>query len=299
VKRNISIGLAAVILVAALYGLVHALVVNWDEVRVALDRANWGLLGAGLVGAMIAVALLAERWHATLRALGAELPLVRASRWFMTGQLGKYAPGGMWHIVGQGELATRGGVPRRAAYASVMIATVTLISGAALVVAGGALVPGSASTPWWAVGLGAGVALVLLEPHLRAFLLKKAGVPEGMLSPKRLLVLVLGTVPVWLVIGVSSWLIARAFSDDLAVGRTIVASVASWLVGIVTLPAPGGIGVREAVFAAALRSDTGSAGTASLIALMARMVFLAADVGWFVIARALPERAVTSSEPNP
>ena len=307
VRRNLSVGLAVVILVAAFYGLGRALATNWADVKQALHHANWWFLAAGAVGAMVAVAGLAQRWHATLRALGADVPLVVASRWFMTGQLGKYAPGGMWHIVGQGELATRGGVPRRAAYASVMIATVTLIGGAAVVVAGGALAPDSVRTPWWAVGLGGGIIAVLFIPQLRRFLLRKAGVPDGMLAARQLLWLVLGTVPTWLLIGVSSWLVARAFSNDLNVSRTILAAVASWLVGIVTLPAPGGIGVREAVFATALKVDTG-AGAATLIALMARMVFLAADVAWFVLARFVrsnpvgamtPTGAVTSAESSP
>jgi uncharacterized membrane protein YbhN (UPF0104 family) len=298
-RRNLSVGLAVVILLAACYGLVHALVVNWDDVTYALHHANWWFLALGAAGAMVAVAMLAERWHASLRALGADIPLVVACRWFMTGQLGKYAPGGVWHIVGQGELAARGGVPRRAAYASVMVATVTLIGGAAVVVAGGAAVPGSGRTPWWAVGLGGGIIAVLFVPQLRRFLLRKAGVPDGTMSGTRLLWLVLGTVPTWLVIGVSSWLVSRAFSNDLAVARTILAAVASWLVGIVTLPAPGGIGVREAVFAAAIKVDTG-AGTATLIALMARMVFLAADVVWFVLARFLPHRPdVSVDESSP
>jgi uncharacterized membrane protein YbhN (UPF0104 family) len=297
VRRNVSVGLAVVILAAAFYGLGHALATNWTDVRHALHHANWWFLVAGALGAMIAVAGLAQRWHATLRTLGSDVPLVATCRWFMTGQLGKYAPGGVWHVVGQGELASRGGVPRRAAYASVMVATVTLIGGAAVVVAGGALVPGSVRTPWWAVGLGGGIIAALFIPQLRRFLLRKAGVPDGTLTARGLLRLIVGTVPTWLVIGASSWLVARAFSNDLDVSRTILAAVASWLVGIVTLPAPGGIGVREAVFAAALKVDTG-AGTAALIALMARMVFLAADVAWFVIARVLPATPTATRAPT-
>jgi uncharacterized membrane protein YbhN (UPF0104 family) len=69
----------------------------------------------------------------------------------------------------------------------------------------------------------------------------------------------------------------------------MLASIASWLVGIVTLPAPGGIGVREAVFAAGLTGGTGgvSSAAAALVALMARLVFVVADVILFLVARVL------------
>jgi uncharacterized membrane protein YbhN (UPF0104 family) len=287
-RRRWSVALATIIVVAAAAGLVRVLSANWTEVRRAVRAADWALLAAGLLAAMLAMALVAQRWHATLRTLGAQASLPDAVRWFMTGQMGKYAPGGVLQVVGQGELAARGGVARRAAYASVILSTVVLVGGAALVVAGGAVLP-STTTPWWAVGIGAAICAVFLEPHLRRTLLTKAGVHEssGGLAPRRLVGLVVGGVPAWLAVGAATWLVARAFSPQIGIAPIVVAAVASWLVGIVTLPAPGGIGVREAVLAAALRDDLGS-GTAALVALTARMVFLAADLGWFLLARFLP-----------
>ena len=166
-KRNLSIAAAAVILVAAVYGLIHAFTSNWDEVRDALQHANWWLLALAITVAMFAVALIGDRWHATLEALGAPSRRGRSLRWFFTGQIGKYAPGGVWHVVGQGELARRGGIPRRTAYASVMICTVVLVGAAALTVAIGAAIPRQADTPWWAVGLGAAIVAALFEPHVR------------------------------------------------------------------------------------------------------------------------------------
>ena len=131
-RRNLSIGLALVIVVGAIYGAVHALAGSWHEVRAAIGRANWLLLLAGWIVAIVVVVLLAQRWHATMRTLGADVQFPVSSRWFMTGQLGKYAPGGVWHIVGQGELAARGGVARPLAYSSVILSTITLVAGAAV-----------------------------------------------------------------------------------------------------------------------------------------------------------------------
>ncbi len=288
--RNLSIAAAGVILGAALYGLVRAFTSNWDEVSDALQDANWWLLALAVIVALFAVALVGDRWHATLEALGSPSRRRRSLRWFFTGQIGKYAPGGVWHVVGQGELARRGGIPRRTAYASVMICTVILVGAAALTVAVGAAIPRQAATPWWAVGLGAGIVATLFVPPVRRRMLRVAGIADATALPATTLArLIVGSVPAWLTIGVASALVSEALRQDLAFGRVMLASIASWLVGIVTLPAPGGIGVREAVFAAGLTGGTGgvSSAAAALVALMARLVFVVADVILFLVARVL------------
>ena len=303
-RRNLSIAAAVLITAAAVYGLVRAFSDNWDEVRQAWRDADWWMLGGSIVVACLAVAGFGERWHATLRALGEPLHRTDALRWFFTGQIGKYAPGGVWHVVGQGELAARGGVLRRTAYASVMICTVILVGGAALTVAVGAALPLHAATPWWAVFLGAGIVAALFVPPVRRRLLKAAGVADPNALPTvTLLRLVIGSVPAWIAVGVASAMVTHALHQDVAMGRAALSAVASWLVGIVTLPAPGGIGVREAVFAAGLSRRGGiSSGSAALVSLIARLVFVVADVALFAVARFVRRRepaAVSSPSTAP
>lgn len=304
-RRNLSIAAAVLITVAAVYGLVRAFTSNWDEVQQAWRNADWWLLAGAVVVACLAVVGFGERWHATLHALGSPLHRGRALRWFFTGQIGKYAPGGVWHVVGQGELATRGGVTRRTAYASVMICTVILVGGAALTVAVGAALPLHANTPWWAVGLGAGIVAALFVPPVRRRLLRAAGVADPSALPaRRLFTLVLGSVPAWMCVGIASAMVSEALQQDVALGRVALSAVASWLVGIVTLPAPGGIGVREAVFAAGLTGGSSgmSSASAALVALIARLVFVVADVLLFLAARFLPageDAPAAVSEPSP
>ena len=135
---------------------------------------------------------------------------------------------------------------------------------------------------------------MLLEPHLRRLLLTTVKVSSDALSAAQLMRLVVGCLPVWSLVGVSTWLTARAFGPGLSVLGTMVGAVGSWLVGIVTLPAPGGIGVREAVFATVLKPEVGTA-KAALIALVARINFLLADVGCFAAARLAARRQTRSS----
>jgi hypothetical protein len=107
-----------------------------------------------------------------------------------------------------------------------------------------------------------------------------------------LFLLIAGSVPAWVMVALASLMVSDALHQHAGVGRTMIAAVASWLVGIVTLPAPGGIGVREAVFAAGLAAGGLSTGSAALVALIARLVFVVADVALFLAARAV-------SEPSP
>lgn len=301
-RRNLSIVAAVAIAGAATYGLVRAFTQHWDEVRTAWRTANWWLLAASVLVAVLAVVGFGERWHATMRALGATVHRGRALRWFFTGQIGKYAPGGVWHVVGQGELASRGGVTRRTAYASVMLSTVVLVGGAAATVAAGAAWPSDADTPWWAVAIGTAIVASLFVGPVRRRILRAAGVTDpAALPPRHLVLLVAGSVPAWLAVGIASLMVSSALHQDAGVARTLLAAVASWLVGIVTLPAPGGIGVREAVFAAGLVAGGLSSGSAALVALIARLVFVVADLLLFAVSRAVPagEPPAAVSDPAP
>lgn len=288
IRRAVAPVAAVAIIVVGVAMLVRTVIEHRREVGDALADASWTWLAAGALLALVSVAGLAERWRAALGALGARTPFGSALAMFTAGQLGKYAPGGLWQVVGQGELATRSGVPRRSAYASVMLSTITLVGGAAVVVAASRPTPFGSSTPAWAVVGGLAIAALVVEPHLRRRLLRMVKIDEPV-ATRRIVALVVGAIPTWLCIGVSTWCITRSLVPSAPVGPVVVAAVASWLVGIVTLPAPGGIGVREGVFAASLVAvvPTVGAGTAALVALVARLAFVIVDLAWLPLGRAV------------
>ena len=287
-RRAVSLAAALLVVGIAVAALVRSLVSNADEIGDALHRANWWWVGAAAVLSLVSVPLLAERWRAALGMLGETMPLDVAVRLFSAGQLGKYAPGGVWQFVGQGELATRHGVPRRSAYASVMLSTVTLVGGASLLVATAGLTPLGEGTPWWAVAAGALAVAVLVVPHGRRLVGRVLHL-DTPLSVRELAHAVLGTVPFWLVIGLSTWMVTTSMVDA-PIGPVVVATITSWLAGIVFLPAPGGIGVREAVFATTLTTIDPSIGhgTAAVVALVARALSMCADVAWLPLGRVVP-----------
>ena len=302
-RRSRLAAASVALLIVAVGGvfMVRALAHDWAAVKAALGDATWWLLVVGVVVAFVAVWLLGVQWHAALGALGHHPPVVAATRWFMAGQLGKYLPGGVWHAVGVGELAARGGVPRRPAYGSTGLSTVSLIGSAAvLVAAGGAAFRGD-GVRWWTVAAAAAICGALFVPPLRRLVFRLAGAaPEAAGSARTIAVLIGRGLPAWLCIGAATWCVTAALGSDMAVGATVVVAVTSWLVGILALPAPGGIGVREAVLVLALRDEMG-AGPATAAAVAARVAFIVADVGWLPLSRLLRGASVDapSSSPEP
>jgi uncharacterized membrane protein YbhN (UPF0104 family) len=78
----------------------------------------------------------------------------------------------------------------------------------------------------------------------------------------------------WLLIGGSTWAIARALVPDASLPRVVFATVLSWLAGFIAVPVPAGAGIREAVLVAASGL---AAGPAAATALISRLVFVVVD----------------------
>jgi glycosyltransferase 2 family protein len=89
------------------------------------------------------------------------------------------------------------------------------------------------------------------------------------------LTLVVMYVPAWLFIGSATWAVARALGQDVAWLDVAPAAVLSWIVGFVLVPVPGGVGVREAAFVAAVSGM--DSGVAAATAVLARAVFVLVD----------------------
>ncbi|HSL59753.1 MAG TPA: lysylphosphatidylglycerol synthase domain-containing protein, partial [Acidimicrobiales bacterium] len=218
--------------------------------------------------------------------LGRTVPRGRVVRWYFLGELGKYLPGGVWTVVGRGELARRGGVDRTVAYGSVALSLVALYVAAAVVAAG--LVPFDLARqaddprPLLGVAVVLAVAAVALRPAtIEAGLglaRRVTGRPLAIAVPRgrETTLLVVRYVPSWLGIAVGTWAVARALDPDAPFARVALATVVSWIAGFVAVPVPAGGGIREAVFLA-VAGLSGGVGAATAIA--ARILFVAVDAG--------------------
>jgi uncharacterized membrane protein YbhN (UPF0104 family) len=284
-RHRAAIGLVGAGLgVVAFVLVVRELVSEWPEASDAIAGADPGWLVLAAVLATAAMVWMAAVWADVLAALGEERPRSRVVRWYFVGELGKYLPGGVWTVLGRGELARRSGVAATAAYGSVGLSLVMLYLAAALTAAG--LVPfgviGEVDDPRLVVGLVAvlGGGVVVLHPRTLAAGLALARRLTGRslvlaLPPGPVVaLLVLRYLPSWVFVGGSTWAIARALDDDASLSRVALAAVASWIAGFLAVPVPAGGGIREAVFVAAAGLPTG-VGAATAIA--ARLLFVAVD----------------------
>ena len=288
------VGVAAAAVCAWFVG--HRLADDWPAARHAMASASIGWLVVAVVLAAAGMTAIAFAWRAVLDELGHRRPLGLVVAWYFAGEIGKYVPGGVWPIVGRGELARRGDVPRTAAYSSVALSLGLLYLASGLVAC--------ALLPFALDALGGPLALVLLVPPLGVAALHPAVSgrveavaervlrrPIGIRVPSfgEALALLLRYVPVWLLIGGATWSVARALDPHAGPARIVLATAVSWLAGFAAVPVPGGVGVREAVFVA-LAGHLGP-GVAESTAVVARVIFVAVDsAGAALSARTAPRR---------
>ncbi|HZJ28200.1 MAG TPA: lysylphosphatidylglycerol synthase domain-containing protein [Acidimicrobiia bacterium] len=287
-----AIGLGVAILGGVF--VVRAITSQWSEVEGVLRNARAAWLVAGVVVAGAAMVAVALPWRRALRLVGIDAHLGHTVIWYFVGEIGKYVPGGFWPVVGRGELARRGGLARAPAYASVALSLGALYLSAMLVTA--VLVPlrflgeGDKTALWVLVLLPTGIAalhhrfLGWLIRHGERIMKRELRVRVPRWSASMGLVALY--VPAWLLIGTSTWCVARALDPSADWMTVAPAAILSWVVGFVVVPVPGGVGVREAAFIALIGNGIPS-GTSATIAIAARVAFMVVDAAGALIGAAL------------
>jgi uncharacterized membrane protein YbhN (UPF0104 family) len=274
-RAVLSVGIGSIIAVVGLIFVIRRVADQWGDVREQVSDARAWWLVASLILAVTAMTAIGLRWSRCLEMLGARRDRWSGLRWFATGQLGKYMPGGVWHVVGQGELARRAGVARGIAYTSVLLATIGLYGTAAVILAALSLVSGSGGPSAWFLVGAIVLAVLAFEPRVLAFVFRRT--PDVPVPDRRTtLRYAAGNTWAWLLVAAATVAVAKSISAEAAISVVAAAAVGSWLVGFLALPAPGGLGVREATFVVLAESSMGGA-TAAAVALMARIVFVLAD----------------------
>jgi glycosyltransferase 2 family protein len=257
-RRRLGQVAAGLLAVVAIGLCIVAVADEWDRVSDAVRTADPALLALALLLAGVAMVGIALGWGRCIQAVGGEPPeRSRLVAWYFAGELGKYLPGGIWPVVGRGELARRGGLGGSVAYASVVLSLIALYGAAVLPLGLLALHPRVVA--WWR-----GVAERLLR---RRFTLTVPSFGE-------VLRLLLGYLPVWAAVAGCSVAVGIALDTGGSPWRLAVASLAAWVAGFAVVPVPAGAGVREVVFVALAGLP---AGLGVAVAVTARICFLLVD----------------------
>jgi len=292
---QISTVVGIVIVVVALSFVIRRVASEWDEVRQAVGDASPVWVAVGFVLCALGMMSIGWTWTDVLALLGARVDRIRTLGWYFVGELGKYLPGGVWPVLGRGEMARRGGVARTQAYASVALSLITLYLAAMLLAVG--LLPfalgGDGPGGWAVVLLLLPLGLAALHPRALETVIGLARRLTGRALDfevprwRDTVVVVVRYLPTWALIAGATTAIAYAIDPDAPLARVAFAAVLSWIAGFVAVPAPGGAGVREAVFTAAsgLEPELGAT-----VALIARVFFVLVDGGGAALAGPLLRR---------
>jgi hypothetical protein len=270
---------AQVLLLAGVIFVLFRLGSLWRDSHIAWSAVRWLPLVGALLVAIAAVLAAALTWNRILRALGVET----RPRWagvFLQAQLAKYVPGGVWQYAGRVALSRSEDIPVRAVTMSLPIELAgTLLAGGLLSLLAAGLWGLAAA----ALALGSVLALSGSGRAERVFAAARRWFGSGDagtgLVPRAVLGSLIPYVAITALLGVTLWLVADALfgvpAGDLPfyIGAFSIA----WLTGLVAVFAPGGLGVREAILVALLRSRLGTA-DAVVLATVSRAVLTIADV---------------------
>ena len=273
-----------------LFFAVRSLATQWNKVQPRLSHVQfaWQWIGAATVLVLLAYALLIEGWRRVLGAWDSRVPFRQAARiWFLS-NLGKYVPGNIWSLTAMGVMARGQGLSALAAAgSSVIMQTVSLATGTAIVMVTGAKLLGQPVL----VGVSVLVLGVILLSAPR--LLPPLAVWIGGLIGRDILPPTVPAASIWTaaIVSTLSWLLyGLAFqlfvrgllgASPGEISSYIAVYTAAYLLGFISPIAPAGLGVREFTLAAFMTQlGLANEADAALIAIAARL--------WLTIVELVP-----------
>lgn len=252
---------------------------EWDRLAARSWEVDWVLLALGSALVIVAYSGFVLLWRNLIVRLGGRLSAADAHRVWYFGNLARYVPGKVLQLVGAAYLARAKGVRPLLTVGSFVVAQLFVIAaGLAVTLAtlpGAAFpVPGGA-----AAGLAVAVvlALLLLTPlfdRAHRLALGLAGredayakVPVG-----TRVALLAGYLATWVVFGLGFGLFVGAVAEPPAGSQATLVGIcaAGYLAGWAAVFVPGGLGVREGVYALLL-AEVLPGPLAAAVAILSRL----------------------------
>ena len=244
---------ATIVLVALVWYVAR----HWNQVEAYSWSFHWPRLALGSLCVITAYSLFVVLWRKLLYALGGRLTLVDAHRIWYFGNLARYIPGKVFQLAGTAYLARAKGVSSSTTVAASVLAQAFVIGSAVIVTVatlGGSSIPGPTWLPFVVlVGLAALVFTPLFD-GVRAVLSRwqPNDVSETVsIGMRQRGLLVIGYVVAWFFFGTGFYLFLSGLTVVAAADLwpLVGVSAAGYAVGWLAVFAPGGIGVREGVYA--------------------------------------------------
>ncbi len=282
-SRRALFWIGQAVLAAAVGAFVwRSLARHWEEFRTVEVtfhlQPGWIALSALVVWATYGG--LIEAWRRILAGWGERLPYATAVRIWTISNLGRYLPGKIWSVAGLAVLAQRSGVaPWAAAGSAIIMQAVALGTGVAVVAA---TAPGAASPLSLSLAalVAAAVVAVLVWPKTMRLASRALGRELRPLHAAAVTIAALVTALSWVAYGVAFWLLARGLfgHTSLSLVSAIGVFAAGYIIGLLALVAPGGVGVREIIFIGLLAPILGS-GAAVALGVASRILLTITEAG--------------------
>lgn len=259
---------------------------EWDRLASRPWDVDWVLLalGSGLV--VLAYSVFVLLWRHLVSSLGGRLSVVDAHRVWYFGNLARYVPGKVLQLAGTAYLARARGLSSVLALGSFVVAQLfVIVAGLALTLAtlpgSGSFLPGGSMGALAAAGALAMLLLTPLFDHAHRLGLRLAGRGEAhvRVSVKTRVGLILGYLVAWIVFGLAFALFVQAVADPPRGSTPTLMGIcaAGYLAGWVAVFVPGGLGVREGVYALLL-AEVVPGPVAAAVAILSRLWLTAVEL---------------------
>jgi len=262
---------------------------NWQEVQ----SAAWTFRPLELVASFLLTgwwfAVRPRVWAYILDHFGHKLTFYQVFQVVRKGELSRYVPGTIWQYLSRIYLASLFGVPAHATIATTLVETVILVLAS--------MIPGlwflSETLPalnqyhriaLWGIPVA---ACILIHPRVLNFWAKRLSSRLGQpYEPLRvhwpaMAGIWLFFVLSWVIFGASIALFVRGIVatpwDDMS--RLASDYILAWLVGVISMIAPAGMGIRDGMFGL-LASQRIPLGTAMTLAIGVRLWLTLAELTW-------------------
>lgn len=302
--RRLWLAVQVVGAAVVLWFVARSLAANWAEVShagVAIRLRAWPLAGAAAV-TLATYALLIGAWRFVLAGWRERLDYGVAARIWTVSNLARYVPGRIWQIAGMAAMARQAGVSPWAAASSAVVVQLLAIATGGLVA--GLATPTAAQPVLVAVTAVAAAAVAAALSSSRATSLLTAALRRVTGRDMRLEPVARGpmlaaaavTTLAWIGYGVSLALFVRGTVavPPLPLRDAIGAFTASYLLGLILVLAPGGLGVREGALYAMLAGPLGP-GAAVVVTVGSRLLMTATELLAALVTLPLGPRAATGA----
>lgn len=280
--RALEWAVALVVLAA----IARYLVREWDRLASRPWEVDWATFALGSALVVVAYSGFVLLWRHLVSRLGGRLTAVDAHRIWYFGNLARYVPGKVLQLAGTAYLARAKGVGTVLTVGSVVVAQLfVIVAGLALAVVG---LPGPAlplpGGPAAGLAVAGGLALLLLTPlfdraHRLGLRLVGQGEAHVRVPMTTRVALLCGYLAAWIVFGLGFALFVRAVADP-GTGSTATLMgicAAGYLAGWAAVFVPGGLGVREGVYALLL-AEVLPGPVAAAVAVLSRIWLTALEL---------------------